>query len=244
MPRRRQMPDNRRMNCPRVRALPLAFSLMAFAPAAAWAQSADTVDVALWTLGLATVRLSENYRLHLEEQARFNNNISDLDQNILRGALGRKVHERFTVWGGYAWVARFAGERTRHEQRIWEQLSVTLPDAGAWKPSLRLRLEQRFLDGWDGSSVRLRTMARGVRPLDEQGTWSIAAWDELMFTLDETTGGPAQGFDQNRLFGGVLRKLSPRAGVEFGYMWQAVNQPGALPTTNTHIVFVWLNLTL
>jgi hypothetical protein len=154
------------------------------------------------------------------------------------------VHERFTVWGGHAWVARFAGETTRHEQRIWEQLSVTLPDAGVWKPSLRLRLEQRFLDGWDGASVRLRVMARGVRPLDEQGTWSITAWDEVMFTLDETTGGPARGLDQNRLFGGLLRKLNPRTGIEFGYMWQAVNQPAPLPFTHTHVVFVWLNLTL
>jgi hypothetical protein len=65
-----------------------------------------------------------------------------------------------------------------------------------------------------------------------------------MFTVNEATGGPRPGFDQNRLFGGLLRQLNSTAALEFGHLWQAVNQPGPAPRTQTNIAFVLLNLTL
>ena len=60
-------------------------------------------------------------------------------------------------------------------------------------------------------------MGRAVRPVDAEKLWSIVAWNEIMFTLDDTQNGPAQGLDQNRVFAGVLRKLSNHAGLESGY---------------------------
>jgi hypothetical protein len=209
-------------------------------PVAAMAQ--DTVDSQLWLQVVATLRLSENWRVHLEEQPRWYENWSEPYQIITRGALGRRVTPRVSLWGGYAWVAKPPGEGVQHEQRIWEQLSATFPTVAQWTPSLRLRVEQRFQDSWSDVSHRIRVMGRGVRPLDAERRWSLVGWDELMLTTDDTGGGPAQGVDQNRLFVGTLRQFSPAVGLEFGYLWVTSEPPGSA-RTHAHNLFVWLNLT-
>jgi hypothetical protein len=218
----------------------LALAFVIVLPGLAAAQ--DTVDAQFWMQTLATIRLSENWRLHLEEWPRFSDDEGGAFQIITRTALGRRVGQRATLWGGYAWVAKPPGPGVTHEHRIWQQLSAVFPDRARWVPSIRVRLEQRFQDGWADASHRLRTMGRFVRPVAADRRWSLAAWDELMVTLDGTEGGPSQGYDQNRLFGGLLRQFSPAVGLEFGYMWQTTNPP-ASPATHAHVAFVWLNLT-
>jgi hypothetical protein len=218
----------------------LALVLCLARPGLAVAQ--DTIDEQFWLQILATLRVSDNSRLHLEAWPRFSENQDGPFQVITRGAVGRRLSPLLTAWGGYAWIAKPPGPGVTHEQRIWQQLSATLPAAAAWTPSLRIRLEQRFQNNWSDASHRLRLMGRGVRPIDGQRRWSIAAWNELLLTLDETAGGPWQGVDQNRVFGGVLHQLSPKAGVEFGYLWVTAEPPAGL-RTHAHSVSVWLNLT-
>lgn len=210
------------------------------APASAAAQ--NTKDGHLWLQAVATLRLSDNWRLHLEEQPRWYEDASESFQIITRTALGRRLNAATTVWGGYAWVAKPPGPGVTHEHRIWQQLSATFPAAAQWTPSLRLRVEQRFQDSWSDSSHRIRIMGRTVRPLDAAKRWSLAAWNELMVTADETSVGPAQGVDQNRLFLGALRQFNPKVGFEFGYMWVTSEQPSQ-PRTHAHTAFFWLNLT-
>ncbi len=162
---------------------------------------------------------------------------------ITRTALGRRLGNRASLWGGYAWVAKPPGDGVTHEHRIWQQLSATFPDAGRFTPSMRLRLEQRFQDGWADNSHRLRMMGRAVRPLNEARSWSLVGWDEVFVTFDDTEAGPWQGVDQNRLFGGVLRQFNPKTGLEFGYMWTTSEAPDQ-DRTHAHVAFVWLNLAL
>lgn len=221
--------------------LVLAGLLALWLPRPAAAQ--DTVDSQFWLQTLATIRLSDNWRLHLEEWPRFSADQDGAFQIITRTAVGRRLGSRVTLWGGYAWIAKPPGEGVTHEHRAWEQLSATFPTAAQWTPSLRVRLEQRFQDTWSDSSHRLRLMGRGVRPLDPNRRWSIAVWDELLVTLDETATGPAQGVDQNRLFGGVLRQFSPAVGLEAGYLW-VTSDPPTGPRTHAHVLSVWLNLAM
>jgi hypothetical protein len=202
----------------------------------------DEHDTGLWLQAVVTVGISENWRLHLEEQQRWFDNVSAPFETITRAAVGRRVHERATLWGGYGWIAKPPGPGIAHEHRIWQQLSATFPGVERWTPSLRLRLEQRFQDNWSDSSHRLRAMGRFVRPLTRDRRWSLAAWNEWFVTLDETPTGPRQGYNQNRLFGGLLRQFNPSVGLEFGYLWVNTNQP-AVASPQTHVAFVWLNLT-
>jgi hypothetical protein len=221
-----------------------AAALVSASPAFAQSLSAPTVhDTQLWTQVVATVKLSQKWLTHLEAQSRWSEDLQGHDQLIIRNAIGRRLSPRVTVWGGHAWTPRTLEEGWAHEQRIWEQLSATFPAVGAWTPSMRIRQEQRFLDSWGDVSHRLRMMGRAVRPVDAEKLWSIVAWNEVLITLDETENGPAQGVDQNRLFAGVLRKLSNHAGLESGYLWRTSDPAGPVARRHDHVLFAWLNLT-
>lgn len=234
----------RASRCRRLTALLTSLLLLAcgFAPRRAAAQTLpDFKDSQVWVQALAIGPLSTNWRLHLEAQPRVFDDVSELGITIVRAALGRQIAPRVTVWGGYAWVARSLGPRTSYEQRSWEQLSLTLPRAGQWSPSARIRLEQRWLNPWAGASHRLRAMARVQRPLGVRSPWHVAVYDEAMVTFDTTPRGPFRGYDRNRLFSGVGRRLSPTFTAEFGYLWEnsTVRGPGQ---RNDHIALATLNL--
>jgi Protein of unknown function (DUF2490) len=205
-------------------------------------QAQENPDRQVWIQGLALGQLSENWRSHIEVQPRWFDDGSELGLTIVRYALGWRVTPRVTAFLGHAWVPRTYGEGLRHEQRIWQQLSLTGPALGAWSTLGRVRLEQRWLDPWDGASHRLRLMARTQRPVGATRQWGVWAYDELMVTLDDTTRGPQGGFDRNRLAAGLTRRLSGVASVDAGYLWErAVFGTGR---RNDHIAIGVLNLAL
>jgi hypothetical protein len=81
--------------------------------------------------------------------------------------------------------------------------------------------------------------AHAQQPADTQ-LWTL--WDEVFVTLDDTPGGPAAGFDRNRAFAGILRRWSPRASLEVGYLLQHVHTPTVGSRPRAHAVLTWLNL--
>lgn len=195
----------------------------------------DAQDGQLWIQGLALGRVSEHWRSHIEIQPRWFDDASELGLTIVRTAIGRQITPRLTVWLGHAWVPRTQGDGVRHEQRIWEQLSIVLPAVGGWTTTGRLRLEQRWQpDPWDDGSHRLRIMARTQRPFRPGSRWQFATYDEWMVTFDETPRGPLQGFDRNRLYGGIMRTLNSTVTLEGGYVWEHTALPGS-GSRNDHV---------
>jgi hypothetical protein len=204
---------------------------------AAFAQ--DTPDRQAWVQVLAVGQISERWRTHLELQPRVMDGASELGLTIVRHAFGRQLTPRASLWLGHAWVPRTLGPGVKHEQRIWQQFSYAAP-AGAWTATVRLRLEQRWLDPWEDNSHRLRMMVRAQRPIGAS-RWSVAAYDEAMITVDRTPLGPPRGFDRNRLYGGLARRVSRAASVEGGYIWENSVTAGATHR-NDHIAIAVVNL--
>ncbi len=201
----------------------------------------DNPDQQAWVQVLALGQLGDDWRTHVEVQPRFMNDASELGLTIVRTAVGRRVAPRLTAWLGHAWVPRTLGAGVRHEQRIWQQLTFAAPALGRWTPSARLRVEQRWLEPWDGVSHRVRLLARAQRPLGATSPWGLFAYDELMVTLDRTPRGPARGFDRNRLSGGLSRRLSPSVSTDLGYIWETATITGG--RRHDHVVVAVLNLT-
>jgi len=216
----------------------LLLALLACRPAHAQVEAA-THDVQGWLLLVAQQPLGRNWIVHAEVQPRWKDDVSDRDQLILRGAIGRRLGLRVTAWAGYASVTRWTGAATLHEQRTWQQVSVALPARARWAPSVRVRQEQRYLDQWGDSSHRLRVLGRVVRPIGAS-PWALAVWDEWFLTLDDTAAGPRRGYDQNRLYLTTARRLSRALAVEGGYVWQHVPAGPATPTRHGHTLFAWL----
>lgn len=184
------------------------------------ARAQPTPDANVWIQGLALGELSENWRSHLEVQPRWVDGASELGLSIIRVAIGRRVSKRVTVYVGHAWIPRTLGEGVRHEQRIWQQLSLTGPVVAGWALTGRLRVEQRWLEPWDGLSHRGRFMARAQKPVRPGNPWSVWAYDELMLNADDTPQGPARGFDRNRVSAGISRRVSPVVSFDVGYLWE------------------------
>lgn len=232
----------------RLTGLALALTLALLVSAEARAQDQEQVqhpavdDVQAWLLLLGLFPIGEQWTLQTEVQPRLNNDLSDVDQVILRGSMGRRLGPRVTLWGGYAYIPRWSAGERFDEQRIWEQLSATFPNLGKWTPSIRIRAEQRFLDDWSDSSHRLRAMGRFVRPIGAS-PWSLVLWDEYFVNLDDTVGGPPQGFDQNRLYVTALRQLSKTVTLEAGYVWQAQPSTATRGPRHGHTLFAWLTYT-
>lgn len=203
-------------------------------------QAQQNPDRQVWVQGLATGQLSEAWRTHVEVQPRWFDDGSELGLTIVRYALGRRLSPRATVFLGHAWVPRTFGNGVRHEQRLWQQLSLAGPVVGGWATSARLRLEQRWLEPWDDASHRLRTLVRAQRAVAVGSPWGVWAYDELMVTFDDTGRGPSSGFDRNRLAGGLSRRFSPAVSVDAGYLWErAVFGAGR---RNDHIAIGVVNL--
>jgi Protein of unknown function (DUF2490) len=216
--------------------------LACWAAGGADASAQQNPDRQIWVQGLALGQLSENWRSHIEVQPRWFDDGSELGLTIVRTALGRRLTPRVTAWLGQAWVPRTFGEGVRHEQRIWQQLTLTGPALGAWSTLGRLRVEQRWLEPWDGVSHRVRMLARAQRPVGVTKQWGVWAYDELMVTLDDTPRGPQDGFDRNRLAAGITRRLSGVASVDAGYLWErGVFGAGR---RNDHVAIGVLNLSL
>lgn len=217
----------------------LAVLLLAV-PAAVDAQ--PRVDTQVWLMGLATLPVRDDWRLHLELQPRLSVEEGHTSEVLTRVAVGRRMTARATLWAGYAWIAKPPGPGVTHEHRAWQQLSVSVPAVARWTPSFRLRVEQRAQPGWDTLSHRLRVMSRIARPVSASRRWSAVAWHEGFVTLNRTAGGPARGIDQHRVFGGVLHQLSATVGIEAGYLWRTSRRPQET-RTHVHSAFLWLNLT-
>lgn len=224
-----------------MRLLPVLFSLpclLLLPPVGAPALAQDAVDVQLWTQAVAIVNVSANWRVHVEEQPRWNDNISQTFQVLTRTAVGRRINDRLTLWAGHGWIAKPPTPGIAHEQRLWQQASINFA-ATRWVPALRFRQEQRWQGEWADVSHRLRVMGRVVSSAAPE-RWGAVFSNEAMFTFDETPAGPIQGFDQNRLFGGALYRFATRHWVEFGGFWVASNADGS--SRHDYVQYVGVNL--
>lgn len=201
----------------------------------------DTSEAQVWVQFLAIGQLSEKWRSHIEVQPRFMDDASELGLTLVRTAIGRQIHPRVSIWAGHVWVPRTLGPGVQHEQRIWQQLLVTSPAMKRWVTTGRFRLEQRWLDPWENNAHRFRALVRAQRPLDSDGTWSIAAYDEAFFTLDGTGLGPPRGYDRNRVYTGLVRRLSAQVSIEGGYIWENSTIRGSL-RRNDHVAIAVINL--
>lgn len=161
-------------------------------------------------------------------------------QLILRTAAGYRLTKKVSIWQGYAWAPIFS-PRNINEHRIFQQLSVN-GKLGKVILENRTRFEQRWIENTGGNvSLRLRHRALGLYPLDKEEKWFLSVSDEAFVNFNNVPNGPSAGFEQNRLFVGVRRKLTSYANAELGYLNQYVNSREILPDRMNHAIMLSVN---
>jgi hypothetical protein len=217
----------------------LTFLLALATPAAAWATSDDQV----WTTAAATVKLSDHWRLQEEVVGRFSDNKDGLYEIEANTLLGYKLNKMTTVWAGYTHDPQyFSGDFTIMEHRLREQVTFDgFAKLGTGKFNGRIRLEQRWRNGIDGTAWRLRPYLKYSLPIKGKVAFNLST--EPFFNLKSTTFQAKHGLDRIRNLATISAPLSKTFGVEAGYMNQRIFTKTG-PDESDNIAYFALSLNL
>lgn len=185
-------------------------------------------DTQFWAQTVLTTPINvqdQPFQLYLEYQARHSNDLSRNDIGFLRPAILYKLNSNITFGLGYLSLRGFDFEEI--ERRTWQQVQY-FDSTNFFDYQIRFRLEQRYrqnsvINSTDDNQVlsRIRIQFRA------QGKWQIYGFkplfvDEFMAGLNSVSSeGFAKinaGYDQNRVFIGVTRKLTDYMSFDFGYL--------------------------
>jgi hypothetical protein len=205
-------------------------------------------DTQLWTTMLFQGGITPGSRnvpmLWLETQLRFGNDVSNLNQSIVRPGFGIRFAPDFHAIAGYQ-VERNTPKTgaSTTEHRMWQQLMLPIHrDPERLILLARFRLEQRHFEHAQDLGWRLRTMVRAQVPLNGRGSAGPLLWSEAFIGLNDTDWGQREGLRQLRIFGGGLVPLNKRLNLEAGYMARVLINPGADRTD--HVASITLNYRL
>ncbi len=182
-----------------------------------------------WLLTTATgpTQMNKDLRWYFEVQPRVGRDMEHIERLLLRTALTYRFADTWSLWGGYAWTPTFHNGRYKNifeqEHRVWSQVQHEEKYELA-SDVLRIRLEQRFIDGIGNVSNRLRILYRlSSNDPVVLGT-RLTGYNELFLNLNDTAG-PRSGFDRNRIFLGPYW-TDGFARIEAGYVNEFSDRKG------------------
>lgn len=189
-------------------------------------------DFRLWTPVYLTVKLPSKFIAYMEVNPRIGDDVTNIDQLLLRPAIGYQLTEHLSIWQGYAWIGNFNQPHTPpqspffEENRIYQQVNYNHKFSHV-KFLSRTRLEERWIEHADGTALRFRQMFRLDYPLPIAPDWALVGYDEIFINLNTvgapTGKGPGAGIDQNRFFLGINKTFSQYFNVDMGYQNQMLN---------------------
>ncbi len=195
-----------------------AFVLLASAQGA---YAAD--DAQVWTAIAAAGRVSGDVIWAFDANTRFYDNASYLAHAQVRGLIGLEVAPKVAIGLGYSYVRNEnAAGRVTHENRVFQQGTYALFNAGTVKFSGRTRLEQRWFSNVDGVTWRFRQQLKMAIPLEGPKGLQAVVHSEAFFLLNDPSHRAPKGINQVRTFAGLDIPLARDLRLEAGYLNQTL----------------------
>jgi hypothetical protein len=192
-------------------------------------------DSRLWQAFIAEGNISDNVRWYAEAQARWKDDVQTFDQGFFRPALNLALSKNSTLWLGYLYADTKTSNGHTYEDRWWQQFQyVSKYNDITWIS--RSRVEQRNLDNDDKTLHRFRQQVRLSWPINNQIDVSYLVWDEAFWNLNDSNWAGDSGFNQNRLFTGIMWKYTKASRLEIGYLNQYVNGTNGAPNQMNHVI--------
>jgi hypothetical protein len=200
-------------------------------PATAWARD----DAQLWVGSNATIKLGGGFRLQQEVTARFSDNRDGLYEIESNTLLGYSITRKVTLWAGYTHDPNYAGgDFTVMEHRAREQVTFdNVVKIGGGTLSGRLRLEQRWREGVDGTAWRFRPYLKYSLPFRAGHKTALVLSHESFIDLNSTSFQRVEGEERMRNAIAVNTPIASHVSLEVGYLNQHSFVPNG-PDTDDH----------
>ena len=200
-------------------------------------------DSQVWSTASATGKLSSRWRVQEELTSRFSDNRNGLYEIESNTLLGYRLDKIVTLWAGYTHDPQYSsGDFTIMEHRAREQVTFDgFAKLGRGKLSARIRTEQRWRDGSDGTGWRLRPFVKYSLPI--AGKTALNLSSEPFFNLNTTAFQRQSGLERVRNLVSISTPLTKTISGEAGYM----NQHGFVrsgPDTSDNIAYFALAVSL
>lgn len=220
----------------------ITISLLSLSPKSA---HADDADQELQNWDMVTIQVDAPHRISLYGEAQSRTGFQKdeaLSNIIIRGAAGYRIKPCLSLWQGYGWTPSYR-PHFNNENRIFQQvvLEKRYKKLGITN---RTRLEERFIENAGGTSVRFRHQVKLAYALGQTKKWSLVGYDELFVNLNRTPNGPQGGYEQNRIFVGVNRRITEQINAEGGYLINHINRHRGTPDKMNHVILLTLNFSV
>lgn len=197
-----------------------------------------------WLFLMNTTKFNDKWGMHVDFQIRTQDEWDGVRNVLIRPGVTYYINNSNEVTVGYLLQPTFTqlvgtSNTTLTEHRIWEQY-IFKHKVSAVNLSHRFRLEQRFIErngADDLFSQRARYFIRAVVPFKKttegfnEGFFG-ALQNEVFLNLQNKNELNGSTFDQNRAYGAIGYRFSPKVDMEIGYMNQAIN--GRSNNTNSN----------
>jgi hypothetical protein len=184
-------------------------------------------DAQLWVGGNANIKLGGGFRLQQEVIGRFSDDRGGLYEIESNTLLGYALADKVTIWAGYTHDPNYnGGDFAVMEHRAREQVTFdNIIRLGGGTLSGRLRLEQRWREGLDGTAWRFRPYVKYSLPLRPGHKTALVLSHESFFNLNSTSFQDGEGEERMRNAIAINTPIAPRISLEIGYL----NQHGFVP---------------
>jgi len=199
--------------------LPLAAAALAVAlPSAAFAKN----DSQIWTTATVNVKLTDRFKFSNELVARFSDSKNGLYEIEDSALLGVQLNKNISAWAGYVHNPNYSdGDFTVMERRAREQLVFdNIAQIGKAKFGARVRTEQRWRDGVEGTGWRVRPYVKMAVPLGGAKAPTFNISHETFVNLNTTSFQATDGFDRMRNAASLSFPLNATLKAEVGYLNQ------------------------
>jgi hypothetical protein len=179
-------------------------------------------DSQIWTTGGVTVKLDDKWRIQDEIVGRFSHDrhgLYEIENNLL---LGYQLNKKVSIWAGYTHDPQYAGgDFTIMEHRAREQVVFSkIAQFFGGGLDARLRFEERWRDGIDGTGVRFRPYVKFTLPFKKGGKTALVISHESFISLNTTTFQKQSGYDRMRNLIAISTPLTKNVNAEIGYLNQ------------------------
>lgn len=192
-------------------------------------------DFQQWLGASAKIDLADKLVLQDEIVARFSDDrdgLYEIENSLL---LGYKLTDKVTAWAGYVHNPNYAaGDFTVMERRAREQVTIdNFAKLGGALLSARLRLEQRWRDGVDGTAWRARPYVKIGVPLGGKSAPTLNLTAEPFINLNNASFQSVDGLERLRSAASLSFPVSKAVKLEAGYLNQRRFVRGG-PDTDDH----------